>query len=55
MQPNIIEKIKDFYKRSDLVRFAGENLTESEFHQLYDSVEWIIEKHKTVNTSEEDK
>jgi len=53
IQPNISEKINEFYKKSDLVRFAGETIAESEFHQLYDSVEWIIEKNKTVKATEE--
>jgi hypothetical protein len=52
---NLMNKIKEFFSKSDLIRFAGESVTETEFHQLYDSVEWIIEKHKTEKPMEEDK
>jgi len=38
-----IERIKNFYARADLVKFAGEKVNESEFHQLYDTVELLLE------------
>ena len=40
--------------KSDLIRFAGNIVTETDFHQLYDSVEWILEKSKKDNTEKED-
>lgn len=55
LPPNLLEKIKEYFTKTDLVRFAGEPVTEPEFHQLYDSVEWIIEKHKTEKPMEENK
>ncbi len=43
---DLIEKIKEFFSKSDLIRFAGESITETEFHQLYALVEWILDKYK---------
>ena len=48
------ERIKDFYTRADLVKFAGEKMDESEFHRLYDTVELVLENQK-LKFSEEEK
>jgi hypothetical protein len=50
----IYAKLKEFITKSDLIRFAGNAVAETDFHQLYDSVEWILEKSKKVNTEKED-
>ncbi len=42
-----LSKIIDFYSRVNLVRFAGEAATETDFHQLYDTVEYFFEKQKS--------
>ena len=54
MEPAIYSKIKEFMSKSDLIRFAGNTISESEFHQLYDSVEWILEKSKNDKSEKED-
>ena len=54
MEPKIYAKIIEFMTKSDLIRFAGNTVNETDFHQLYDSVEWILEKSKNDNSEKED-
>lgn len=51
---SIYSKLKEFITKSDLLKFAGTEISEADFHQLYDSVEWILEKNKNDNTEKED-
>jgi hypothetical protein len=37
-----------------MVKFAGEAITESEFHRLFDTVELILEKQKEVFVEKEE-
>ena len=50
-----LDKVKDFYNKANKVKFAGESANESDFHQLYDTVEQVLEAQKSRNNSEEDK
>ncbi len=50
-----LQKVKDFYDKANKVKFAGEMADESDFHQLYDTVELVLETQKSINNSEEDK
>jgi len=45
--PATIERIKDFFERTEQVKFAGEGIDESEFHRLYDTVELVLEHQKS--------
>lgn len=54
LESNILLKLKDFLSKSDLIRFAGNAISETEFHQFYDSVEWMLEKFKYVKSERED-
>jgi hypothetical protein len=47
-----IARIKDFYPRADMVKFAAENVDISEFHRLYDTVELVIENQAKGNIDE---
>ena len=49
-----ISRIKDFNSRANLVKFAGEEVNDSEFHRLYDLVELFLENQKSVKSEEED-
>ena len=49
-----LSRIKDFYAKSNLVKFAGEPVNESGFHRLYDTIELVLENQKSIN-AEEDK
>jgi len=51
---SIYSKFNDFITKADLVRFAGNDITETDYHNLYDSVEWILEKCKYVISEKED-
>jgi hypothetical protein len=53
MEQSIFSKIEEFISKSDLIRFAGNNITETEFHQLYDSVEWMLVKCKNDKSEKE--
>jgi hypothetical protein len=50
-----LQKVKDFYNKANKVKFAGESASESDFHQLYDTVEQVLEVQKSRNNLEEDK
>jgi hypothetical protein len=41
-----ISRLNDFYKTANLVKFAGESVSDSDFHRLYDTVELILENQK---------
>jgi hypothetical protein len=45
-----VARIKDFYERTEKVKFAGEGIDESEFHRLYDTVELVLEHQKLQHT-----
>ena len=45
-------RIKDFYPRADMVKFAAEKVDISEFHRLYDTVELVIENQSKGNLDE---
>jgi hypothetical protein len=47
-----IARIKDFYPRADMVKFAAEKVDISEFHRLYDTVELVIENQAKGNIDE---
>jgi hypothetical protein len=45
-----LSRIKDYYSKANLVKFAGESVEDSEFHRLYDTVELLLENQKNVTT-----
>ena len=51
---SIYTKFKDFIDKADLIRFAGNEVNETDFHNLYDTVEWILEKCKNEISEKED-
>jgi hypothetical protein len=50
-----LQKVMAFYNKANKVKFAGESADESDFHQLYDTVEQVLEAQKSRNNTEEDK
>ena len=54
LDENQYTKFKEFIEKSDLIRFAANKVSQSDFHQLYDSIEWILEKRKNENAQKED-
>ncbi len=48
-------RIQDFYQRADMIKFAGDLLTESEFHRLFDIVELVLENQKEFFADKEEK
>jgi hypothetical protein len=48
MSDDLFRRAADFYNRADMVKFAGEMISESEFHSLFDTVELILEKQKEL-------
>ena len=42
MNDDLITKLEDFSKRGELVKFAGEPVSESELHIFLDTVELIL-------------
>ena len=54
LDKHIFLKFKEFITKSDLIRFAGNAVNETDFHQFYDSVEWILEKCNKDNVEKED-
>ena len=46
---DLLQKIKDFYSKANRVKFAGESADESEFHRLYDTVEFLLENQRSLN------
>jgi hypothetical protein len=49
-----VERIESFYKTADLVKFAGELVSDSDFHRLYDTVELVLEEQKKIFPKGED-
>jgi len=50
-----LTRLNEFYKSTNLVKFAGESVTDADFHRLYDTVELILESQKLPFTEGEDK
>lgn len=48
----LISKIDEFYRRSERTRFAGEALSQSDFHLYYDSVELVLKQLSEQNTQD---
>jgi len=48
-----LSRIKDYYSKANLVKFAGESVEDSEFHRLYDTVELVLDHQKTVSENSE--
>jgi hypothetical protein len=46
-----LTKLKTFYDRYELIKFAGEQISENELHLLIDTVELIINHFRTVTVS----
>ncbi len=46
-------RIKDFYLKANLVKFAGEAVEDAEFHRLYDTVELVLENQKSIKVEED--
>jgi len=49
-----LERLGDFLERADLSKFAGEPVSESDFHRYYDTIEIILENQKLQRSKEED-
>jgi hypothetical protein len=48
-------RMQDFYQRADMIKFAGDLLTETEFHRLFDIVELVLENQKEFFADKEGK
>jgi hypothetical protein len=44
-----LSRLREFFRQANLVKFAGENITESDFHQNYDTIELILQHQKNVD------
>jgi hypothetical protein len=42
-----LSRIKDYYSKANLVKFAGESVEDSEYHRLYDTVELVLDHQKS--------
>ena len=50
-----LARLEEFLTRADLVKFAGESVTESDFHRYYDAIEIILENQSIQRSKEEDR
>jgi hypothetical protein len=50
-----LARLEEFLTRADLVKFAGESVTESDFHRYYDAIEIILENQRIQRSKEEDR
>jgi hypothetical protein len=48
-----MSRIRDFYTKANLVKFAGEAVEDAEFHRLYDTIELVLENQKSFKTEED--
>lgn len=55
LKEDMIVKIEEFYKEATLVKFAGDQVSDSKFHQMYDTVELILTKLANNNSEQEGK
>ena len=46
IEQDVKDKINDIFKRSEVLRFSGQEVTIDDFQIIYGSIEWIIEKYK---------
>ncbi len=51
LDERLLEKLEDFFKRGELIKFAGEPLSESELHIFLDTVELILTEMNKRNNS----
>jgi hypothetical protein len=49
-----LKRINTYYSKANLVKFAGETVEDSEFHQLYDTVELVLENQKNITIEEDE-
>ena len=49
---DILEKAGDFYKKANLVKFAAESVSDTDYHRLYDTVELVLTHLKSINAEE---
>ena len=54
LSEDVFIRMEDFYRRSDMVKFAGEQISESDFHRLFDIVELTLEKQKELFAEKEE-
>ena len=47
-----LSRIRDFYHKANMVKFAGESVEEAEFHRLYDTIELMLENQNKKNKEE---
>jgi hypothetical protein len=45
-------RIKDYFSKANMVKFAGESVEDSEFHRLYDTVELVLDHQKNITTED---
>jgi hypothetical protein len=55
LNEDVFTRMQDFYQRADMIKFAGEQLSETEFHRLYDIVELVLEQQKEFFADKEGK
>jgi len=44
VENDLIDKLKKLYDKSELIKFAGESMSQSDFHMHYDTVEMFLKK-----------
>ncbi len=44
IEEDLLQKVRKMYDRSELARFAGDEITESEFQLFYDTVELLLDR-----------
>jgi hypothetical protein len=50
-----LSRLKEFLRQANLVKFAGEKITETDFHQNFDTIELILQHQKNVDSEGEGK
>jgi len=53
MTDTSLGRLKEFFKQADLVKFAAEEISESDFHQNYDIIELVLQHQKSVEAQED--
>lgn len=53
IRAELLEKLRDLYRRNELSKFAGEDISVNDLHLYYDTVEVLINHFKTNITTED--
>ena len=54
LEEEALSRVKEFYHKANLVKFAAESVEEAEFHRLYDTIELMLENQNKKNKEEDE-